>query len=94
MGAHVWGPAYLRDHLLPLPAQRLGHRLVRRLPVYRFYMLPPALLIVLLDVVLPYGMAFKIVSVLGILTLPVCCWAFGRLAGCPSRCRSCWRWPR
>ena len=33
MGAHVWGPAYLRDHLLPqLPADRVGQRLVRRLP--------------------------------------------------------------
>ena len=31
MGAHVWGPAFLRDHLLPqLPAQRLEHGLVRR----------------------------------------------------------------
>ena len=33
MGAHVWGPAYLRDHLLPhWPAHRLDARLVRRLP--------------------------------------------------------------
>ena len=31
MGAHVWGPAYLRDHLLPqLAAQRVEHGLVRR----------------------------------------------------------------
>ena len=33
MGAHVMGPAYLRDHLLPQrPAQRLEQLLVRRLP--------------------------------------------------------------
>ena len=33
MGAHVWGPAFLRDHLLPRrPARGLGARLVRRLP--------------------------------------------------------------
>ena len=33
MGAHVWGPAFLRDHLLPAgPAERLDARLVRRLP--------------------------------------------------------------
>ena len=48
--------------------------------MYRFYMVVPALMIVLLNVVLPYGVAFKIVAVLGILTLPLCCWAFGRLA--------------
>ena len=30
--------------------------------------------------VLPYGVAFKIVTVAGIVTLPLCCWAFGRLA--------------
>ena len=50
------------------------------MPVYRFYMVLPALVIVLLDVVLPYGVAFKLVAVLGLVTLPVCCWAFGRLA--------------
>ena len=33
MGAHVWGPAYLRDHLLPhFRLIGLGARLVRRLP--------------------------------------------------------------
>ena len=44
-------------------------------------MLPPALLVVLFDVLLPYGEALKIVSALGILTLPICCWAFGKLSG-------------
>ncbi len=33
MGAHVWAPAYLRDHLLHVvPPHRLDPRLVRRLP--------------------------------------------------------------
>ncbi len=84
MGAHVWSPAYLRDHLLPR-GQLSGWSMdwYGGLPVYRYYMIPPALLIVLLDVVLPYGIAFKIVAVLGILTLPVACWAFGRLARFP-----------
>jgi hypothetical protein len=81
MGAHVWGPAYLRDHILPhfrltgwSPDWYAGF------PMYVFYMLPPALMVVALDVVLPYGMALKIISALGIITLPVCCWAFGKLA--------------
>ena len=55
------------------------------MPAYRFYMVLPALAIVLVNVVLPYGVAMKFVSVLGLVTLPVCCWAFGRLAN--------FRWP-
>ena len=62
MGAHVWGPAYLRDHLLPhwrltgwSPDWYSGF------PAYHFYMVVPSLLIVALDVVLPYGIAFKVV---------------------------------
>ncbi len=84
MGAHLWAPAYLRDHLLP-NGRVIGWSMdwYAGLPVYRFYMLPPALLILLLDVVMSYGMAFKIVVVLGLLTLPVCCWAFGRLSRFP-----------
>jgi uncharacterized membrane protein len=84
MGAHVWAPAYLRDNLLN-HFQLNGWSMdwYSGLPVYRFYMVIPALVIVLLDVVLPYGVAFKIVAVLGILTLPLCCWAFGRLARLP-----------
>ena len=82
MGAHVWAPAYLRDHLLPqgrlsgwAPDWYAGF------PAYNFYMLPPALAIVLLDVVLPYGVAMKLVSVLGVVTMPISAWAMGRLAG-------------
>ncbi len=81
MGAHVWGPAYLRDHLLP-HWQLSGWSMdwYSGLPVYRFYMVVPALAIVLLDVILPYGVAFKLVVISGLVTLPACCWAFGRLA--------------
>ena len=85
-GAHVWGPAYLRDHLLP--SFRLNGWTMdwyAGMPAYRFYMVLPALAIVLVNVVLPYGVAMKLVSVLGLITLPVCCWAFGRLAS--------FRWP-
>jgi hypothetical protein len=81
MGAHVWGPAYLRDHLLPhfrlsgwTPDWYDGF------PAYTFYMVVPSLLIVLVDLVLPYGIAFKLVSVLGVVSLPIAAYAFGRLA--------------
>ena len=83
MGAHVWGPAFLRDHLLP-NGQLTGWSMdwYGGLPVYRFYMLIPALMIVALDALpfISYGVAFKYVVILGPVTLPFCCWAFGRLA--------------
>jgi hypothetical protein len=81
MGAHVWGPAYLRDVLLP-SGQLSGWSMdwYAGLPVYRFYMVVPALAIVALDVVLPYGVAFKLVAISGVVSLPACCWGFGRLA--------------
>ena len=82
MGAHVWGPAYLRDHLLPhfrlsgwAPDWYAGF------PMYQFYMVVPALAVVLLNIVLPYGLALKLVSIAGVLTLPIAVWAFGKLSG-------------
>ena len=127
MGAHVWGPAYLRDNLLP-HGQVAGWTgdWYAGFPAYQFYMVLPSLLIVLLDagvhgwaavvpaiagvvavgvavawwpdrrrrvaalvvaagalalVGLPYGVAFKLVTVSGVVTLPLCAYAFGRMAG-------------
>jgi len=81
MGAHVWAPAFLRDHFLP-NFQLSGWSMdwYAGLPLYRFYMVIPALAIVALDVVLPYGIAFKLVAVSGLVLFPLACWAFGRLA--------------
>lgn len=130
MGAHVWGPAFLRDELLP--AGRLSGWTpdwYAGFPAYQFYMVVPSLLIVALDVglfggwtmvlplaagaaglaagrraaagwrrwglvalvatvtvlgvELPYGTAFKLVTVLGVLTLPAAAYAFGRLTEVP-----------
>ena len=80
MGAHVWGPAYLRDHLLPWKLNGWSMDWYSGLPIYRFYMVVPALFVVILNLVFPYGVALKIVAVAGIVTLPICCWIFGRLA--------------
>ena len=83
MGAHVWAPAFLRDHFLP-NFQLSGWSMdwYGGLPLYRFYMVIPALAIVALDAVpfVAYGVAFKIVAASGLLTFPFACWAFGRLA--------------
>jgi hypothetical protein len=81
MGAHVMAPAYLRDHLLPhFQLSGWSNYWYDGFPLYRFYMVVPALMILALNVVFPYGVAFKLVAILGLVTLPVCCWAFGRLA--------------
>ena len=81
MGAHVYGPAYLRDHLLTsLRLTGWSNDWYAGLPIYRFYMVVPAIFILILDIVLPYGIALKIVAVAGLLALPVCTWLFARLA--------------
>jgi hypothetical protein len=127
MGAHVWAPAYLRDHLLPgLQLTGWTPDWYAGFPAFQFYMVLPSLLIVVLDVGihgaaawlpalagvafvavavwqrhvprrrnlaivmavlafvlvgLPYGVAFKLVTVSGVVALPLAVYAFGRLAG-------------
>jgi 6-pyruvoyl-tetrahydropterin synthase related domain len=81
-GAHVWGPAYLRDHLLPkgrisgwTPDWYAGF------PAYTFYMVLPGIAVVVLDVLLPYGVALKLVSAIGPVTMPISAYLFARMAG-------------
>ncbi len=71
MGAHVLGPAYLRDILLP-EGRVLGwsNDWFAGFPAFYFYFPLPSLTIVLLDVFMPYGVAFKIVTILGLLATP------------------------
>jgi hypothetical protein len=129
MGAHVWGPAYLRDHLLPdLRLAGWTPDWYAGFPAYQFYMVVPSLMIVALDVGivagwaallvlavtaavataavrsagsrrwwlvalaiaivvlgvdLPYGTAFKLVTISGLVTLPAAAYALGRLADVP-----------
>jgi len=80
MGAHVWGPAYLKDHLLPhFRLSGWAPDWFAGFPAFRFYMVLPALFIALLSYVLPYGIAFKLVVVAGVVTLPLCVYAMARL---------------
>jgi hypothetical protein len=86
MGAHVWGPAYLREQLLPrFRLSGWAPDWYDGFPAYQFYMVIPSLLIVFLDVVLfvPYNVAFKLVAVSGLLALPVAGWALAKLARLP-----------
>ncbi|NNE73827.1 MAG: hypothetical protein HKN26_09200 [Acidimicrobiales bacterium] len=132
MGAHVWGPAYLRDELLPnfkisgwTPDWYAGF------PAFQFYMVLPALAIVFLNagivsgpvlsvlvlvvsgalfiylaerqtfpgrtklvavllaiaalavISIPYGVAFKLIAISGLVTLPISAWAMAHLARAP-----------
>ncbi len=129
MGAHVWGPAYMRDHLLSqgrltgwTPDWYAGF------PAYHYYMIAPPLAIIAVNagfnpligvplalivvgaawfiaghrtvkdsgftglirivgliaaaslVFVPYGTAFKLVSVSGLILMPLAGWAMAKLS--------------
>ncbi|MET0275476.1 MAG: hypothetical protein ABW211_01370, partial [Acidimicrobiia bacterium] len=77
-GAHVWFPAFLRDHLLPWRLTGWSPDYYAGFPAGQFYFPFPALLVVGLDVVLPYNIAFKLVTALGAVALPAAAYVFGR----------------
>src|SRR5258706_4537924 len=78
-GAHVWWPAFLRDHVLPkwrltgwAPDWYAGF------PAGGFYFPLPSLLVVVLDVFLPYNVAFKLVTSPGPVMIPWAAYYFAR----------------
>ncbi|MET0628771.1 MAG: hypothetical protein ABW033_09975 [Acidimicrobiia bacterium] len=77
-GAHVWFPAFLRDHLLPWRLTGWSPDYYAGFPAGQFYFPFPALLIVTLDLVMPYNVAFKLVTALGPVALPAAAYVFGR----------------
>ena len=80
MGAHVLLPQILRDELLP--SGRLfgwSDAWYAGFPALYFYFPISVLATVLLDVFLPYGVAFKFVVIAGLVVLPVAAYAFLRL---------------
>ncbi|MCU1494031.1 MAG: hypothetical protein JWO62_1795 [Acidimicrobiaceae bacterium] len=50
-------------------------------PLYVFYFPLPALIVAALNLVFPYAIAFKLVTALGTVLMPVAAYTFGRLAG-------------
>jgi hypothetical protein len=82
MGAHVLLPQVLRDVLLP-SGRVFGWSgtWYAGFPALYFYFPIPALITVLLDVFLPYGVAFKLVTAVGLVGLPAATYAFVRLLG-------------
>ena len=77
-GAHPWFPAFLRDHLLPWRLTGWTDDFYAGFPAGQFYFPLPAVLIVVLDVVLPFNVAFKLVTALGAVALPAAAYLFGR----------------
>jgi hypothetical protein len=77
-GAHPWFPAFLRDHLLPWRLTGWTDDFYSGFPAGQFYFPLPALLIVAGDVLLPYNVAFKLVTALGAVALPAAVYVFGR----------------
>lgn len=82
MGAHVLGPAAMRDILIP-SGRLLGwsNAWFAGFPLYYFYFPLPSLVIVLLDVVMPYGVAFKLVTAGGLVLLPPAVYSLTRALG-------------
>ena len=81
-GAHYGLAQFLKTNLLPhghltgwFPGAYDG------LPLNTFYFPLPDTLAAVLGYVIPFNIAFKLVTILGSLTLPVAAWAFGRLSG-------------
>ncbi|HEY5164675.1 MAG TPA: hypothetical protein VIJ44_01865, partial [Acidimicrobiia bacterium] len=83
-GAHVWWPAYLRDHLLPWRLSGWSPDFYAGFPAGQFYFPVPALLIVGLNLFIPYNVAFKLVTALGPMLLPVGAYVFARGIRAPN----------
>lgn len=78
-GAHVWWPAFMRDHVFPdLRLSGWAPDWYAGFPVGHFYFPIPALLIVFLDLLIPYNVAFKLVTAIGPLLLPAAGYALAR----------------
>ena len=82
MGAHVLLPQVLRDDLLP-SGQILGWSTAwyAGFPAFYFYFPLPALFTVLVDVAIPYGVAFKLSTIVGLVLLPSSVYVLARGLG-------------
>ncbi len=80
--AHITAPYYMIHYLLP-HGEIAGWDSwwFDGFPLYVFYFPLPALVVAFFNLFAPYAVAFKLVTVLGTVTLPICCYAFGRLCG-------------
>ncbi len=90
MGAHVWLPAYVKAHLLPhFRITGWTQDWYDGFPALTYYFPLPIVAIAIVSYVIPYNIAFKLVTVTGLLALPVAAWALGRLARMPFPAPAC-----
>ncbi len=77
-GAHVWFPDFLIDHFLPWRVTGWSKDFYAGFPAGQFYFPFPAVLIAVLDLFLPYNIAFKLVTAFGPVLLPIGAYEFAR----------------
>jgi hypothetical protein len=78
---HVVAVHYLIHNLLPhFQITGWDPQWFGGFPLYTFYFPLPALIVALLNVVFPYAVAFKVVTALGSVLMPIAAYSFGRLA--------------
>jgi len=79
-GAHVALPLFLKETLLP-HGQLTGWYpgWYNGFPLYTYYFVLPDLFAALLSYLIPYGIAFKMATILGSVLMPVCAYLMGRL---------------
>ena len=79
---HIAAAAYLIHDLLPhLQLSGWDPQWFGGFPIYVFYFPLPALIVAVLYPVLHYAVAFKVVTILGMVLMPLAAYLFGRLAG-------------
>jgi hypothetical protein len=79
MGAHVWLPWFLEHHWFPkLRLAGWAPDWYAGFPVGQYYFPFPSLVVALLNIVIPYNVAFKIVTVSGPVMLPASAYVFAR----------------
>ena len=84
MGAHVWLPAFVKRALFPhLQLNGWAPDWYDGFPALTFFFPLPIWAIALASYVIPYNIAFKLITVAGLVTLPIAAWAMGRLAKAP-----------
>jgi hypothetical protein len=77
-GAHVWFPDFLIDHFLPWRVAGWSNDFYAGFPAGQFYFPFPAVVIAILDLFLPYNIAFKLVTAIGPIALPASAYVFAR----------------
>src|ERR1700733_10028269 len=77
-GAHIAMPKYLESLLVHGHLTGWDPGWYDGFPLYTFYFTIPDLFIAIAGWIIPYGVAFKLGTILGSVILPICAWACGR----------------